>query len=142
MKLSDKHIEFIENSLKLYGVQDKALKEDLVDHICTFIEHKDSEDFDALYQQALNKFGGYSSFQNLQLETNLQKYAQEILLLTKLKFSVSCIVLLLFVLSFIFKIMHWPYANIIMIVGLFLMTLVLVPIHFYNKYKKTAHKFS
>ncbi len=142
MKLSDKHIDFIENSLKLYGIKNKALQEDLLDHICTYIENEDSEDFDTLYQEALQKFGGYSSFQNLQLETNLQKFTQEIVLLTKLKFSVSCIVLLLLVLSFIFKIMHWPYANIMMIAGLLLAALILVPIHFYNKYKKSVHKFS
>ena len=70
MKVSDKHIDFIENSLKFYGVKNITLKEDLVDHICTYIENEDSEDFDTLYQEALQKFGGYSSFQNLQLEVN------------------------------------------------------------------------
>ena len=142
MKLQEKHIDFIENSLKLYGVKSEALREDLIDHICTHIEAQDSEDFNALYQEALQKFGGYSSFQDLQLETNLQKFAQEVILLSKLKFSASCIVLLLFVLSFIFKIMHWPYANTIMIAGLLVAVLVLVPIHFYTKYKSSIHKFS
>ncbi|MFD2822731.1 hypothetical protein ACFS5M_03560 [Lacinutrix iliipiscaria] len=142
MKLQEKHIDFIENSLKLYGVKSEALREDLIDHICTFIETQDSEDFNTLYQEALQKFGGYSSFQDLQLETNLQKFAQEVILLSKLKFSASCIVLLLFVLSFIFKIMHWPYANTMMIAGLLVAVLVLVPIHFYAKYKSSVHKFS
>ena len=115
MKLSDKHIDFIENSLKFYGVKNKALKEDLLDHICTYIENEDSEDFDTLYQEALQKFGGYSSFQNLQLEANLQKFGNKVVLLNKLSFSIGYLVVLLLVLSFLFKIMHWPYANIIMI---------------------------
>ena len=71
MILKDIHIEFIENNLKLYGVKSKDLREDLLDHICTYIETSDSQDFDSLYQEALQKFGGYTSFQNLQLETNL-----------------------------------------------------------------------
>jgi len=142
MKLSDKHIDFIENSLKFYGVKNKALKEDLVDHICTYIENEDSEDFDTLYQEALQKFGGYSSFQNLQLEANLQKFGNKVVLLNKLSFSIGYLIVLLLVLSFLFKIMHWPYANIIMIAGLLIAALVLVPIHFYNKYKKSILKYS
>jgi len=141
MKVSDKHIDFIENSLKFYGVKNITLKEDLVDHICTYIENEDSEDFDTLYQEALQKFGGYSSFQNLQLEANFQKYATKVVLLNKLFFSVGYVVILLLVFSFLFKIMHWPYANIILIAGLLLAVSVLVPIHFYNKYRKSILKF-
>ena len=73
MQIEDKHVEIIENSLKFQGIKSEALKEDLVDHICTYIESQDSNDFNRLYQEALQKFGGYSSFQNLQLETNFKK---------------------------------------------------------------------
>lgn len=86
MKLLEKQIEFIDNSLAFYGVKNEELREDLVDHICTYIENNDSEDFNGLYQQALQKFGGYASFQNLQLETNHQKLAKEIITANKLKF--------------------------------------------------------
>ena len=142
MQLLEKHIDFIENSLKLYGVTSTELKEDLVDHICTYIENQDSNDFNELYKQALQKFGGYASFQNLQLETNLQKFAKEIVLLNKLKFINSCIIVLLLVFGLIFKIMHWPYASILIITALAFAALVVFPIHFYTRYKKSIHKFS
>ena len=45
MELSEKHIAFIENNLTLYGVENKDLREDLLDHICTYIEHQNSDDF-------------------------------------------------------------------------------------------------
>ena len=142
MKLLDKHIDFISNSLELYGVKSKALKEDLIDHICTYIEGQASKDFNTLYQEALHNFGGYSSFQNLQLETNLQKFAKEIVTLNKLKFTSSCIVVFLLVSSLIFKMMHWPYANLLMICAMLVVTLVVLPIHFYARYKKSIHKYS
>ena len=142
MELSEKYIEFIDNSLTFYGVKDKALREDLVDHICTYMENEDSNDFNQLYQQALRKFGGYSSFQNLQLETNYQKFAKKIITINKVKFSFGFAVILLLVMSLIFQMMHWPYANAWLLVAIAISILVILPIHLYSKYKLSIHKFS
>jgi hypothetical protein len=142
MKLLDQHIEFIETNLKFYGIKSDALKEDLVDHICSYIERQDSEDFNLLYQEALQKFGGYGSFQNLQLETNFQKYSQHLIFFNKVQIIVGSLAVLLFVFSLLFKTMHWPYANLLMILGCVIAALFLIPIYFYNRYKKSVHKFS
>ncbi|MBR9756968.1 MAG: hypothetical protein GYB39_02715 [Algicola sp.] len=142
MILSEKHIAFIENSLTLYGVEDSALREDLVDHICTYMEQEDSSDFNALYQKALQKFGGYASFQKLQLETNYQKFAKQIIAINKVKFSIGFMVILLLVMSLVFQMMAWPYANAWLLGAIALVVLVILPIHFYVKYKLSVHKFS
>ncbi|WP_299098367.1 hypothetical protein [uncultured Winogradskyella sp.] len=142
MELSEKHIAFIENSLSLYGVKNIELRDDLLDHICTFIENQDSDDFNKLYQQALQKFGGYTSFQNLQLETNHQKLAKEIITVNKVKFSVGFLVILLLVVSLVFQIMDWPYANAYLLGAIIVSVLVILPAHFYAAYKKSIHKYS
>ncbi|WP_400075530.1 hypothetical protein [Winogradskyella sp. R77965] len=142
MELSEKHIAFIENSLTLYGVEDKDLKEDLVDHICTYIENQDSNDFNILYQQALQKFGGYTNFQNLQLETNHQKLAKQIITVNKLKFTLGFVVIALLVISLVFQMMQWPYANAWLLGAIIISVLVILPAHFYASYKKSIHKYS
>ena len=142
MQILEKHIDFIENSLKLYGVKSTALQEDLVDHICTYIENQESHDFNTLYQEALQKFGGYASFQNLQLETNFQKYAKELVMLNKLKFICGSASTLLLIICLVFKFMHWPYANALMISAFLVFALLILPIHFYTRYKNSIHKFS
>lgn len=142
MILSNQQIEFIENNLKLYGVRSKDLREDLLDHICTYIETNESDNFDLLYQEALQKFGGYASFQNLQRETHLQKFAKELITLNKLKFALGCSVIVLLVISLVFKMMHWPYANIMMICAILISVLIILPIQFYSSYKKSIQKFS
>ncbi|WP_431132791.1 hypothetical protein [Psychroserpens mesophilus] len=142
MILSEQQIEFIENNLMLYGVKSKDLRDDLLDHICTYIEAKESSDFDSLYQEALQKFGGYSSFQNLQRETDMQKFAKEIITINRLKFSAGFSVILLLILSLVFQMMQWPYANIWLLGAILISILVILPIHFYSKYKKSVHKFS
>ena len=142
MELSEKHITFIENSLTLYGVENKDLREDLVDHICTYIENEESNDFNKLYQNALQKFGGYTSFQNLQLETNYQKFAKEIVTINKVKFSSGFMVILLLVMSLVFQMMQWPYANAWLLGAIVVSIVVVLPVHFYGRYKKSILKFS
>jgi len=142
MILTDQNIEFIDNNLKFYGVKSKDLREDLLDHICTYIETNDSQDFDALYQEALQKFGGYASFQNLQRETHLQKFAKDLVTLNKLKFTIGCIVIILLVVSLLFNVMHWPYANVMLIGAVLVSAFVILPIHFYSKYKKSVYNLS
>ncbi|SDS34765.1 thioredoxin domain-containing protein [Winogradskyella sediminis] len=142
MQLTEKHITFIENSLSLYGVENIDLRDDLLDHICTYIENQDSEDFNELYQQALQKFGGYASFKNLQLETNHQKFAKEIITINKVKFAAGFLIILLLVVSLVFQMMQWPYANAYLLAAIAVSVLVILPAHFYAAYKKSIHKYS
>ncbi len=142
MKLSSEHIEFIENNLKLYGIKSKDLREDVLDHICTYIETQDSGDFNTLYQEALQKFGGYSSFQNLQLETNWQKVNKELNLLNNIKFFVGCTACMLLATSLVFKLMHWPFANVMLVCAILSLALIALPIHFYQRHKLSTQKLS
>jgi len=142
MQIEEKHIDFIEKSLKLYGVQSESLREDLVDHICTYVESQDGNDFNALYQEALQKFGGYASFQNLQLETNMQKFNKERALLNKLKIALGFTMIALLVLGMLFKIQHWPYASAMLVGAILTFVLGVLPVLFYAKYKRSIYKFS
>ncbi|APX98801.1 GldL-related protein [Lacinutrix venerupis] len=142
MQIEEEHIRFIENSLKLYGINSQDLKEDLVDHICSYIESRESNNFNELYKEAIQKFGGYSSFQNLQLETNFQKFSKKAKVVNVLKFIVGLIMVILLVIGFLFKIMHWPYANAMLIVAILLFAFLLIPLLFYSKHKKIRYKFS
>jgi hypothetical protein len=90
----------------------------------------------------LQKFGGYASFQNLQLETNYQKFAKEIITINKLKFSAGFLVILLLIMSLVFQMMQWPYANAWLLGAIFVSVLVILPVHFYARYKKSIHHFS
>lgn len=142
MTITAQHIEFIERNLKLYGVKSKDLREDLLDHICTYIETNASDDFDTLYQEALQKFGGYSSFQNLQLETNLQKFAQQAIRIKRMLHLISTLAILLILTGLLFKMMHWPYATILLFSGCVVFILIVIPTFFYDRYKSSIHKFS
>jgi hypothetical protein len=124
MILTDQHIKFIENNLKLYGVKSKDLREDLLDHICTYLETIDSQDFEGLYQEAL------------------QKFALHAIRLKRVLHLVSTIAVLLIMTGLLFKMMHWPYATILLFSGCIVFILVVIPTYFYDRYKSSIHKFS
>jgi len=142
MELSEKHIKYIETNLKLYGIKSKDLKEDLLDHICTYIESQDEGDFSTLYENALQKFGGYANFQILQLETNLQKFGQKAIALKRILHAAGALVAIIITTGFVFKWLHWPFANIILLSGSVLLILVVIPVYFYDRYKSSVYKFS
>jgi hypothetical protein len=142
MELSENHIKYIETNLELYGIKSKALKEDLLDHICTYIESQSDGNFNTLYENALQKFGGYANFQNLQLETNLQKFGQKAIVLKRILHSVGALVAILITAGLMFKWLHWPFANIILLSGSMLLILIVIPVYFYDRYKSSIYKFS
>jgi len=45
-------------------------------------------------------------------------------------------------LGFLFKIMHWPYANILMLGGLVSLTFIYVPLYFFTRFRKPELKFN
>lgn len=142
MKLTDKHIDYINTNLSFYGVKSESLREDLLDHICTYIENQESDNFESHYQDALQKFGGYFSFQNLQLETNFQKFKSQSVLRKKFLFSTAPIAVLLILLGSFFKIMSWPFASILLLCGFLMLFILVIPLFFFDRYKSAIHKFS
>lgn len=142
MKLNDEHYSFMDKSLKLYGIHSTDLRQDLVDHISTYIENHNGDDFQILFEEALQKFGGYSSFKHLQLETKLQKYASAQLRSKAWLYLLSCIAFGSIILGVLFKIMHWPGAYILLIVGLFVLFAGSLPLFFFGKYQEAKRQLS
>ncbi len=66
MILTEQQINYIDKNLELYGLKNQTLKEDILDHICTYIENTDETNFDIAYQNAINQFGGYLNINQTQ----------------------------------------------------------------------------
>ena len=141
MILSDKQIDFIDQSLSFYGIESKSLKEDVTDHICTYIESREGH-FDDLYKEAINEFGGYVAIKNIQNETRQQLYTEKYLKLKQLVSIFGYLVVGFFIISYLFKIMQWPYSNILLTITLSLLVLGFCPLLLYFNYKKSIYKFS
>lgn len=141
MRLTDQNIDYISTNLELYGLNNKALKEDILDHICTHIEKAEEDNFDKAYKTAIQEFGGYSNINFIQTETNFQLHFNSAKNLSKLLFVIELLTSILIVTGSLFKIMRWPYAGLIIFLGFVLLIVIALPLYFYSKYKEKLLKY-
>jgi hypothetical protein len=141
MRLTDQHIDYISTNLELYGLKNKDLKEDILDHICIHIEKAEEGNFDKAYKTAIQKFGGYSYINRIQTETNFQLYFKSVKNLNRILFTIELLASMLIITGSLFKIMHWPYAGWIIFLGFVLLIVIALPLYFYSKYKEKLLKY-
>lgn len=135
MKLTTEQIAFIKQDIKQRGITMAELADSLADHICCTIENDLETDFVKAYAKALAAFG----------ENGIQKTQQETILLINLKkeiimkgtmYLLGYIAVFLCSTSFLFKIMHWQGASVMLVLGIIVLNLGFLPMYFYDRYKR------
>lgn len=142
MILNDSQIERINTDLDLLGIISVELKNDILDHICSDIEANDNPNFNEAYKKVIKKFGGEKAIEQIQKDTDFLIHYKQNLYLRRILFISGFIVSFLMSSGIMFKIMHWPYASIILIIAFMLLNFVLLPILFYERYKASKQKQS
>lgn len=140
MILTEQQIGYISTNLEFYGIASEDLRNDMLDHICTYIEEGNFADFDTAYASAIAKFGGYAGMGSLQRETTLQVSVPKYLKRKKVFFITGFVASTLATIGFLFKVMHWPGASIMLILGLATFIFAVIPLWFYQKYKSEERK--
>ncbi|MBN8695513.1 MAG: hypothetical protein J0L87_03190 [Bacteroidetes bacterium] len=137
--LTEEQIAFIENDIKIRGITSPDLSIDLLDHICCLIENELDEyrNFDTVYLDVLTRFGE-KGLKEIQLETNrLLTFKHYYIMNSTMKIS-GYVSSLLILSGAIFKFNHWPGASIMMVTGVFFLTVLCLPLLFILKFKSTA----
>lgn len=137
MNITDEQIAFISNSLEFHGLQSESIKEDILDHICTTIEASNHTNFEQAYEEAIQKLGGYYNIKQLQSETKQLLHAKTMLKAKRGLFFSGLAMTVVFSTGLIFKMFHWPYANIMLLVGFSVLILIYFPLFFYAKYRRS-----
>ncbi|MEQ9303301.1 MAG: hypothetical protein RJQ14_05240 [Marinoscillum sp.] len=138
--ISDQQIDFIEQSIADSQVKSKELRDDLLDHMCCLveIEMKKGLTFDQAYQKAFLQTSpnGYGEIQN---ETLFLLNYNKIMNMKRFTYLSGFVFSMGFSFGCLFKIMHWPWANMMMSIGLIGAAFVFVPMLLINKYKTVLH---
>ncbi len=137
MILTDKQIEFISNNLEFYGIHSEHLKEDLLDHICSAIESYDTKDFKIAYHAVLSQFGGYQNIKQIQRDISISIHLKKVLRLKKMLHFMGYLTGTTLITGLLFKIMQWPFASIILLIGFIVLILIVLPLFFYEKHKES-----
>lgn len=140
-ELNDEQVAFIEADIRRRGVFIRGLQEDLLDHICCLLENRMGHDepFEKAYSSILVDFGE-EGLQGIQDETTYlltHKYREK---MKKLMFGSGLSAAVLLTAGPIFKLQHWPGANVMLLVGILLLALFFVPLWFTLRFRESTER--
>ena len=141
MNLTEEQIIFIKKTLSDEGIQNESLTDDVLDHICCVVEVllKRGKTFDEALNEAINDLAP-NGLKDLEIQTRYLLNSKRIIIMKKLMFSAGFIGALLISIGSLFKIMHWPMANVMVISGMIAFLLLFVPLFALDRYKVQASK--
>jgi len=133
-QLSDQQITFILDDISAHGIETDSLQQDLLDHICCIIEHglEENGNFEDFYQRIIQTFYK-KALREIEEETALLLTFKNYYAMKKVMMVSGFIVVLAFITGSMLKIMHWPGANILLVLGLGGMSLLFLPLLFIFK---------
>ncbi|SDM31407.1 hypothetical protein SAMN05421823_11256 [Catalinimonas alkaloidigena] len=136
MELSSDQIDFIGRDVRRRGIVLDDLAESLVDHLCCTLENGTESDFDRAYAAALEAFGQRGLVQ-VQRETFVFLILKRKIAMKKAMYLLGYLATCLTIMGMMFKLLHWPGANVMLVVGLLLLSFGYLPLYFYDRYQQS-----
>jgi hypothetical protein len=136
MTLNDQQLDFLEQEIKQRGIQHPVLGDELLDHFACGIEREMEaglgfhEAYHKVYMQ-VSPNGLEEIDHSISLVFLHQKYSA----MKKFVFLLGFVSAFVFGVGFIFKTMHWPTANLQILIGSMLFSLAFLPLYHWLKYK-------
>ena len=126
--LSEQQIDKIFDLIVDNGVSYESLQVDLLDHVCCMVEQKmdEGKSFGDSLKLALQEFG-YKHFSEIQ-EATIYLLTLKQRKMKKTTGIIGIISSLLVIGGVFFKIMHWPGAGILLVIGLVLIGVIVFPL--------------
>lgn len=135
--LNDEQVAYILDDIKRNGIEMEDLQQNLLDHICCIIEqeHRHEDDFEEVYEQVKKRFYE-SSFKEIEEETiNLLTF-KNYYVMKKMMIYSGVVAVMIIMLGSVFKIMHWPGASVLFVLGMVTFSLLFLPLVFLLKTKE------
>lgn len=140
MELTEQQMKYIETNLEFYGIKDIQLKEDFLDHICSYIESVKSTDFENVYSQAISNLGGYATLQQFQREKNEKLLIKSFIIRTRNVYLTCTINAVILLIGFLFLMFQWPFSGVLLLIGFSQFIIITLPYILFDKYKRQSQK--
>jgi hypothetical protein len=133
--LTDQQLDFLEQEIQRRGIQHAALGDQLLDHFACGIEREMEaglgfhEAYHKVYMQV-----SPNGLEEIDFSMTLVILHQKYALMKKFVFVLGFTAAFVFAVGFIFKNMHWPTANLMILIGAAVFTLAFLPLYFRLKY--------
>ncbi|MBA3706317.1 MAG: hypothetical protein H0W84_10610, partial [Bacteroidetes bacterium] len=139
--LSEQQIDLILNDIKSRGVEMEDLQLNLLDHICCIIECELELDgnFENFYQEIIPRFFK-KELKEIEEETIFLLTFKNYYAMKKSMIRTGVISVIALIAGSFFKIMHWPGASILLVLGIGGISLIFLPLMFLLKTKDSNSK--
>lgn len=141
MKLTDEQLNEISNRIRKAGIHNKSLQEDLIDHLCCVAEqsYKKGEDFNRFLDRAIMELAPHGLLSLQKKTTFLLNYAK-LTFMKRLLFTSGFVGAVSLTLGVTFKLLYFPGANVLSVLGLILLLLFFVPLYSFKQFKVRVGK--
>lgn len=136
VSVSAKQIDFILDDIEAHGIKTEDLKDNLLDHICCIVENEmnTKDDFYEFYERILPRFFT-DELREIQEETDKLLTFKDYYAMKNTLVKSGLISTALTLLGVLFKIMHWPGASIMLVLGVAIFGLLFIPLMIVLKFK-------
>lgn len=136
-ELNEQQIDLISAYIRQHGVAQDELHDDILDHVCTSIEHlmDQGDSFEKAFEKTIKLFGPGGLKQVQQQTFELLTEMNETMKKVAFAFGLTSAILLLAGTSF--KLMHWPGAGVMVVIGSALLVLAYLPMLLWHKLKES-----
>lgn len=136
--LSDRQVDFILEDLLARGVTTDSLRYNLLDHICCIIEQElqPGEAFEPFYREVVRRFY-QKELRELEAETTLLLTFKHYYAMKKVMMWSGLLTVAAFIVGSVFKILQWPGASILLVLGFAGISLLFLPLLFLLKIRET-----
>jgi hypothetical protein len=132
--ITDQQIDYILRDIKQRGVEMEDLQLNLLDHICCIIEQDldPGGDFESCYQRTVARFFK-KELREIEEETRYLLTFKHYYAMKKTMIITGIASVSAFILGSFFKIMHWPGAGVLIVLGIGFTSLLFLPLLFILK---------
>jgi len=118
-QVSNEQVEFILHDLQAKGIELEELRLDLLDHICLIIENTitSADQFNEVYSKVLKQFY-IKDIKEIEEETLILLTYKNYYAMKKMMFLTGAFSTFAFLAGSLFKIMHWPAANVLLMLAI------------------------
>jgi hypothetical protein len=136
MKLSAEQVVIIRKQVEQSGIINETLRDDVLDHLCCVVEIMLSKEknFDLALDEAVRELAP-DGLVEIQRETVFLLNPTKIIRMKKVLYSVGLISVMLFVIGWLFGMLHWPGARELSIGGFLGFMFLYVPLLAIDRYK-------
>jgi len=135
MNLSKETANRVISFLKAQHIRNTELHEELLDHLCAAVEESGGiKNLEEFLQNELELLAPKGT-ESLEINYHLSSHKKHYIIMKQIMYTIGLLSSISLATGILFKLMQWPGANVLLLVGIVLLFMVFIPYSAYRTFK-------